>query len=79
MCIKFTVTTEGKLFMQNRTIFPQVICTLGETLEPFDSDGAIPAFGFGDAYTKDHSVFSLRPEVCDARTKVLRLFIYIFF
>ncbi|XP_005111310.2 copine family protein 1 [Aplysia californica] len=42
--------------------YQSVICTLGETLEPFDDDGVIPAFGFGDAYTKDHSVFSLRPE-----------------
>uniref|UniRef100_A0A0B7AIY2 VWFA domain-containing protein n=1 Tax=Arion vulgaris TaxID=1028688 RepID=A0A0B7AIY2_9EUPU len=42
--------------------YQSVICTLGETLEPFDSHGAIPAFGFGDAYTKDHSVFSLKPE-----------------
>ncbi|RUS88722.1 hypothetical protein EGW08_003537 [Elysia chlorotica] len=39
-----------------------VIATLGETLEPFASDGVIPAFGFGDAYTKDHSVFALRPD-----------------
>ncbi|BFZ23596.1 hypothetical protein BsWGS_26635 [Bradybaena similaris] len=49
--------------------YQSVICTLGETLEPFDSDGAIPAFGFGDAYTKDHSVFSLRPEEIPAGFK----------
>ncbi|CAL1540042.1 unnamed protein product [Lymnaea stagnalis] len=42
--------------------YQSVICALGETLEPFDSDGAIPAFGFGDAYTKDHSVFPLKTE-----------------
>ncbi|KAH9504450.1 Copine protein 2 [Bulinus truncatus] len=42
--------------------YQSVIATLGETLEPFDSDGAIPAFGFGDAYTKDHSVFPLKPD-----------------
>ncbi|KAK0065134.1 copine family protein 2 [Biomphalaria pfeifferi] len=40
--------------------YQSVIGTLGETLEPFDSDGAIPAFGFGDAYTKDRSVFQLK-------------------
>lgn len=42
--------------------YQHVISALGETLEPFDADGAIPAFGFGDAYTKDHSVFSLKPD-----------------
>lgn len=40
--------------------YQNVISYLGETLEPFHSDDAIPAFGFGDAYTKDHSVFSLK-------------------
>ncbi|GFO01402.1 copine family protein [Plakobranchus ocellatus] len=42
--------------------YQSVIATLGETLEPFANDGVIPAFGFGDAYTKDHSVFALRPD-----------------
>ncbi|XP_013070002.2 copine family protein 1-like isoform X2 [Biomphalaria glabrata] len=42
--------------------YQSVIATLGETLEPFDSDGAIPAFGFGDAYTKDRSVFQLKTD-----------------
>ncbi|KAK3773198.1 hypothetical protein RRG08_025864 [Elysia crispata] len=48
-----------------------VIATLGETLEPFASDGVIPAFGFGDAYTKDHSVFALRPDAIPSGFKEL--------
>ena len=35
---------------------------MGETLEPFDDDGIIPAFGFGDTSTRDRSVFPLRAE-----------------
>ncbi len=31
---------------------------MGKTLECFDIDGRIPAFGFGDAATKDRKVFS---------------------
>lgn len=48
-----------------------VIATLGETLEPFASDGVIPAFGFGDAYTKDKSVFALRPDALPSGFKEL--------
>ncbi|GFR92113.1 copine family protein 2-like [Elysia marginata] len=51
--------------------YQSVIATLGETLEPFASDGVIPAFGFGDAYTKDHSVFALRPDAIPSGFKEL--------
>jgi len=36
-----------------------VISTLGRTLEAFDDDKLIPAFGFGDAVTHDKSVFDI--------------------
>ncbi|XP_069118410.1 uncharacterized protein [Argopecten irradians] len=42
--------------------YQRVICILGETLEPFDDDGIIPAFGFGDVSTRGHGVFAFRTE-----------------
>jgi len=37
--------------------YMQVISIMGKTLETFDDDKWIPAFGFGDSKTSDHSVF----------------------
>lgn len=55
--------------------YQQTICILGETLEPFDDDGIIPAFGFGDHVTKDRGIFSLKPEGdCDGFSEVLDVY-----
>lgn len=48
-----------------------VLDVLGRTLEAFDDDGQIPAFGFGDAQTGDHSVFRLGSGDCDGLPDLL--------
>jgi len=42
--------------------YQQVISLIGRTLEPFDDDNIIPAYGFGDIITKNHSVFPFYRE-----------------
>ena len=36
---------------------------MGETLQCFDEDGLIPAYGFGDIRTKGDTIFSLKEYV----------------
>jgi len=52
--------------------YQQVIATLGKTLEIFDDDKQIPAFGFGDITTSDKKVFPFMPNrSCFRFTEVL--------
>lgn len=37
--------------------YQKVISIIGQTLEPFDDDNLIPAYGFGDSVTNDEDVF----------------------
>ena len=52
--------------------YQKVIQILGKTLEAFDTDGRIPAFGFGDSKTKDRRVFPFASQgYCDGFKDVL--------
>ena len=42
--------------------YQRVVQIISKTLEPFDEDNLIPAFGFGDLSTKDHSVLSFNKD-----------------
>lgn len=57
-------TNNLTIITNDKMLFCQVICILGETLEPFDEDGIIPVYGFGDFKTKDKTIFELKSGVC---------------
>lgn len=60
---------------QKANPYQQVISILGETLEPFDDDGIIPAYGFGDFVTKDKDIFPLKVEgECEGFCDVLDVY-----
>lgn len=52
------------IFNSTRKLNPyqRVVQIVSKTLEPFDEDNRIPAFGFGDSSTKDQSVFSFNQD-----------------
>eukprot|EP00770_Monocercomonoides_exilis_P016198 MONOS_16149.1-p1 / transcript=MONOS_16149.1 / gene=MONOS_16149 / organism=Monocercomonoides_exilis_PA203 / gene_product=copine / transcript_product=copine / location=Mono_scaffold01530:6908-8084(+) / protein_length=211 / sequence_SO=supercontig / SO=protein_coding / is_pseudo=false len=60
----------GERSFQNRSLhdmtvknpYVEVIEILGETMEVFDDDHLIPAFGFGDSFTTDKSCFPFYPD-----------------
>lgn len=71
--IDFTKSNEwsGKYSFNRRSLheignipnpYEQAISVIGRTLSPFDEDNMIPCFGFGDASTHDHYVFSFYPD-----------------
>lgn len=76
-------TWNGKITFRNRNLhevspdllnpYQEAIKTIASTLEAFDDDKLYPAYGFGDATTKDRHVFSFyrddRP--CDGLPELL--------
>lgn len=52
------------IFNSTRRLNPyqRVVQIISKTLEPFDEDNLIPAYGFGDSVTKDQSVFSFNVD-----------------
>lgn len=64
-----------QLDVLNPNPYQRVISILGETLEPFDDDGFIPAFGFGDISTRDYDVFPfLSQGFCQGFHNVLEVY-----
>lgn len=54
--------------------YQQVIGIVGKTLEVFDDDKLIPAFGFGDATTADKGCFPFLPDrMCNTFREVFLL------
>ena len=50
-------------------------------MEQLDTDGIIPAFGFGDASTKAKTVFPFKPEVTALTVQtvyIINIYIYIY-
>ncbi|KAL4222004.1 hypothetical protein ACF0H5_018050 [Mactra antiquata] len=55
--------------------YQEVICIMGETLEPLDDDGMIPTYGFGDRVVKDRGIFPLKKEGdCEGFCEVLDVY-----
>ena len=52
--------------------YQHVISVMAKTLESFDDDGQIPAFGFGDESTRDQRVFRLGSGDCDGVQDLLK-------
>lgn len=58
--------------------YQQVIGIVGRTLEAFDDDHFIPAFGFGDSFTTDKSCFPFYPDrPCNGLDEVLSRYLEI--
>jgi len=84
--VDYTISnsTAGKYSFNNQSLhslsqqymnpYQHVISVLSRTLEIFDDDKLIPAFGFGDKTTKDKQVFPFFPDArpCHGVTEMLQ-------
>jgi hypothetical protein len=48
--------------------YQKVISIVGQTLEPFDDDNLIPAYGFGDTATNDEDAFCFLDKISFSAT-----------
>mmetsp|Transcript_44564 Transcript_44564/g.115889 ORF Transcript_44564/g.115889 Transcript_44564/m.115889 type:complete len:323 (-) Transcript_44564:359-1327(-) len=54
--------------------YQRVIKVIGKTLQPFDDDGLIPCFGFGDDGSRDRDAFTFSQNPCVGVDEVLRMY-----
>jgi E3 ubiquitin-protein ligase RGLG len=62
--------------LTNENPYQKVIKIVGKTLEPFDEDKLIPAFGFGDINCKNFYVFNIKSDrsSCNTFNEVLEYY-----
>lgn len=75
---RFTFDGHSLHYLDENNLNPyqRVISILGKTLAPFDKDGLIPAFGFGDSVTEDKRVFPFKEDesYCNGFEEVLSIY-----
>jgi E3 ubiquitin-protein ligase RGLG len=74
--LTFNNTSLHKIEERRPNPYQQIMKFACKTLEPFDEDRLIPAYGFGDFLTKHRKVFNLNPhgQPCQGFDQVLKAY-----